>query len=263
MKNIPIIFSAPMVNGLIREARGAGDGKTQTRRVAWRDALFGLQDYASEQLEEIELKGWDAVGEGNEGLLRVYKPTAWQRVKPGDRLWVRESFRFTSWDEDGDFRVTYEADKSESKWLIVNDGDASQSLIERLCAKLDRIGVQCNDVGYESTAALGITPCIHMPRWASRLTLCVTGVKVERLQDISAADAIAEGLIKLPATGRYVVERGAQYLGFADRNHKRVFEYLWDSIHGPGSWDVNPEVVAISFTVHNSNIDALPTTAVA
>lgn len=83
-------------------------------------------------------------------------------------------------------------------------------------------------------------PSIHMPRWFSRLTLAVTGVKVERLQEISRADAISEGCDGTPG-------------------HDTVCDYseLWDGLHGPGSWDANPWVVAITFIVHHRNIDAM------
>jgi hypothetical protein len=75
-----------------------------------------------------------------------------------------------------------------------------------------------------------------MPRWASRLTLIVTNIHVQRLQDISEEDAKAEGCNE------------------ASQVH---FAYLWEGINGPGSWAENPFVCAISFEVHKVNIDAL------
>lgn len=80
---------------------------------------------------------------------------------------------------------------------------------------------------------------MHMPRWASRLTLTVSDVRVERLQDCTEADAIAEGVSASdhwPATMAY--------------------RDLWDRINGPGAWDTNPWVAAYSFTVRQGNIDA-------
>jgi hypothetical protein len=75
-----------------------------------------------------------------------------------------------------------------------------------------------------------------MPRWASRITLKVTGVKVERLQEISEEDAKAEG-VKRPV--KVCDDDGTSYTdGFGD---------LWESIHGPGAWEKNPWVAAISF----------------
>lgn len=93
-------------------------------------------------------------------------------------------------------------------------------------------------------------PSIHMPRWASRLTLRVTGVKVERLQDISEDDARAEGLSWVAPT--YGVPGLA---GSWQGSSVAAFASLWDSIHGPGSWEANPWVAAISFDVIKSNID--------
>lgn len=85
------------------------------------------------------------------------------------------------------------------------------------------------------------TPSIHMPRWASRITLEVTGVRVERLQDISEADALAEGvaceLVDSYARARPQNPRPA---GFAYRD-------LWESINGPDSWLANPWVWVVEF----------------
>lgn len=228
MTDRPIIFSAPMVRALL-----AGQ-KTQTRRVAWRDAGFGLQDFASEQLEDMDLRGWDVVGEGDEGLFRVYKPTPWQKVKLGDRLWVRESVHV---DDD---QYSYMADHS---------GDPK---------------------------GLGWRPSIHMPRTASRLTLVVTGVKIERLHDISETDAFAEGVETdawdmAPVAKRYGTDDG-WFVGWsmgvqepsisvdAGEVCRKSFASLWNSINGPTAWDENPFVVAVSFEVVSANISAMPVT---
>lgn len=80
-------------------------------------------------------------------------------------------------------------------------------------------------------------PSIHMPRSLSRITLEVTGVRVERLQDISEADAQAEGAEPMALDD----------LGNTWRTHKRGYQSLWESINGPGSWDANPWVWVIEF----------------
>lgn len=90
-------------------------------------------------------------------------------------------------------------------------------------------------------------PSIHMPRWASRITLEITGVRVERLQSISPNDASREGLIKLPATGRYCLNQGDQYFGGASHDAREVFSWLWESIYGAESWQSNPWVWVIEF----------------
>lgn len=91
------------------------------------------------------------------------------------------------------------------------------------------------------------TPSIHMPREHSRLTLEVTGTKLERLQDISEEDARAEG-VEPKIDGKHgTTEPGFEYrVGFA---------LLWNSLHGPDAWERNDEVIALSFRVHRCNVD--------
>lgn len=79
-----------------------------------------------------------------------------------------------------------------------------------------------------------LAPSIHLPRWASRLTLEVTDVRFDRLQMIRNADIRAEGF------GSPV-----------------EMQALWDALHGDGSWRANPEIVALTFTVHRTNIDQM------
>ena len=86
----------------------------------------------------------------------------------------------------------------------------------------------------------GWKPSIHMPRWASRLTLEITEVVVERLQDISNEDAVEEG-IGTPRDLRYAIQDG--------------FRPLWESINGTGSWAKNPWVWVVKFTAHPINVD--------
>lgn len=137
---------------------------------------------------------------------------------PGDRLWVRETFakidgQTQPWIET-DYRATY--------------------------THGDRLG-----------DSLGIkkrwTPAIHMPRAASRITLDVTGVRVERLQDISEADARAEGIVEhqtlRPGTRACNVDGGIMHAC----GPVLVYRDLWNSINGPGAWDANPFVWCVSF----------------
>ena len=78
-------------------------------------------------------------------------------------------------------------------------------------------------------------PSIHMPRWASRITLEVTGVRVERLQDISEEDAKAEG------------SKIMNHDDIGWHSYQRGFQTLWESINGPGSWDADPWVWVVEF----------------
>ena len=144
---------------------------------------------------------------------------------PGDRLYVREAIDKAS-DRDGVFyRADYEA----------QHGDAT---------------------------GLGWRPSIHMPRWASRLTLTVTEVRVQRLQEISAGDSIAEGVEceTCTAMGQSACHgRGCFARSFACRTASSIDAYrtLWNSLHGPDAWDANPWVVALTFNVKRGNIDQI------
>jgi hypothetical protein len=91
-------------------------------------------------------------------------------------------------------------------------------------------------------------PSIHMPRWASRLTLDVSAVRVQRLQEISSADAIAEG-IPAPAN--------SSTIDCETPDPRDAFRSLWESIHGKGAWEANPWIAAVSFSVHQINVDQL------
>lgn len=238
----PIIYSAPMVRALL-------DGrKTMTRRLAWR---------------------WRLHDDGT-GRSADHGRTVWQKVQPGDRLWVREAWRPASWDEDGDFWIEYVADGKRSEAFYNDDTD---DLSERVCAELDRRGVKIDENGYyelDDDTKPRIRSPIHMPRWASRMTQIVTAVKIERLQDISEADAIAEGLKGLTKDGRLVKYGipdsdglpGRDDIGWAwehwNADPRVAYRHLWEQIHGAGSWDANPFVVALTFETHQVNIDAMP-----
>ncbi|NUB05871.1 hypothetical protein FW320_06730 [Azospirillum sp. Vi22] len=150
------------------------------------------------------------------------------KVQPGDRLWVRENFQLLSW---GDYEVTR-----------YQPCDVRYAATDTL-AKADR-----EIRGYPWR------PSIHMPRWASRITLIVEGVRFQRLQDISEFDARAEGA-ELCANGWWF-DRNPILAGSDARG---AFYCLWNSLHDkPGErWEDNPEIVALTFAVHRSNIDKL------
>ena len=101
-------------------------------------------------------------------------------------------------------------------------------------------------------------PSIHMPRWASRITLEITGVRVERLQDITEEDAIAEGIYEDQVIvgahcngGTHTEVRGSRFFGTDDNEGFEfaagAYKALWDSIYGRDSWDKNPWVWVVEF----------------
>lgn len=94
---------------------------------------------------------------------------------------------------------------------------------------------------------------IHMPRWASRMTLDLTDVRVERVQDISEEDAVAEGCQAVGAG--LCTEDPDDYMGCLSA--RTAYAALWDSINGPGSWGENPWCWSLHFHVHKQNVDAL------
>lgn len=107
-------------------------------------------------------------------------------------------------------------------------------------------------------------PAIHMPRWASRLTLEITDVRVQRLQDISEEEAIAEGVCSFQEAN----DRPGSWEGLSQKNRnglvrayygsaRKAYSALWESINGQDSWDTNPWIVALTFKVHKDNIDAV------
>ncbi len=96
-------------------------------------------------------------------------------------------------------------------------------------------------------------PSIHMPRWASRLTLELTDLRIQRLQDISEGDARAEGC------GQYTSQTVLQWPFNPDDkgSYRAGYRELWASLHEADSWEANPEIVAFSFRVHRQNVDAM------
>lgn len=150
----------------------------------------------------------------------------------GDRLWVREAHALVP-------ASAYRC--SEGVEQAINPGDNDRAAIYR--AGFDR-----------STSGIRWRPSIHMPRWASRLTLIVTDVRVQRLQEISEGDAKAEGAVPMAMDdeGKFYLRescQGGTYLcGFAG---------IWAHIHGPDAWDANPWVCAITFDVKRGHIDRI------
>ncbi len=127
---------------------------------------------------------------------------------PGDRLWVREAHRLLS------------------------------CTCTEMCRVPQHVWYEADSSGYEGADMERLRPSIHMPRWASRLTLEITDVRVQRLNEISEEDSVAEGCMK-----------GDEIIGVKDPASARIrFHYLWESINASRApWESNPFVWAVSF----------------
>lgn len=214
MADRPILYQGPMVRTQLEDRKG------QTRRLPTRLTGFGkITEFGSS-----DTKGYDWHFRDKAGRWHDLKHNELMAVLPwhaGDRLWVKETYRFGRGydgvkprDVPGHLaRVWYEADGEPSR-------HAGQKRVS-----------------------------IHMPRWASRMTDIVTDVRVQQLQEISEDDARAEGACSADfATGREVLDPA---LG----SYRLHYRQIWGDINGAGSWDANPWVVAISFRVVKRNID--------
>jgi hypothetical protein len=102
-----------------------------------------------------------------------------------------------------------------------------------------------------------VVPSIHMPRRLSRLTLEITGVRVERLQDISEADCWAEGIEAVDGMFDSEIPAIAKRIGCSFEDAKPTYACLWESINGHGAWSANPFVWVLEFRAHKLNVDDL------
>ncbi len=229
MKERPILFSAPMVRAILNGS------KTQTRRVAPISSL-DIRQHAEGMVTwrvafSKPIKGTLASHRGGkfstDQACRIVASQFSRYGQPGDRLWVRETFQplFAEGAEHGDndwqtgrgYAVSYPATDGIHEFV-----DADDNFTDRCW------------------------PSIHMPRWASRITLEVTGVRVERLQEISEADAISEGIERSYDQWRdYRTDQAVNYPSAATPIES--YRTLWEQINGSGSWDTNPWVWVVEF----------------
>lgn len=201
MKEKPILFSPHMVGAIIK------GNKTQTRR-----AIKPQPDIKKISENEYSVK-WDKgrhffFGTGDMKAIKdkwLRLPSFCPYGKPGDELWVRETFSYTQIDGLVNNRIYYKAGNNP---------------------------FEINDPIWR--------PCIHMPRWASRIQLLIRDIRIEQVQDISEGDAEAEGVF-------YDLDEHA----FPPFPARDAFSMIWDNINlkrGLG-WDINPWVWVIDFEV--------------
>lgn len=221
VKERPIIFSSEMVRAIL-EGR-----KTQTRRVIKPQPVWKYPgNYERGHVMSFNRGVWHAtVGFGMACESHAFENCPYG--KPGDRLWVRETWIPDPTDDD-----TWD-------YYCFSDGR-----IMNLNA-LPRRYKNPSHVIYKSTwGNLGLKwkKSIHMPRWASRITLEITNVRVERLQDIRLKDIYAEGLNdNIDIVGHKVDKR---FFGYY------LFKELWNSINDKKyPWESNPWVWVIEFNL--------------
>ena len=196
----PILFSAPMILALL-----AGT-KTQTRRL-----LYAMRTASRATCFDMRYPPPPEVPP----VGQCWTLSDWRRAKPGDRLWVRETW--------GTCEIFDDAAPRDLPSFAPIKYYADQKIVG-------------------ATAGYGLMlkarPSIHMPRRFSRILLEIVAVRVERLQDISEADAMAEGV-------HYSLLEKIQ--AGQDRWARHAYKKLWETINGSDSWDLNPWVWVVEF----------------
>jgi len=230
MKELPILFCAPLVRAIL------SGQKTVIRSAVKHDPV-----------NVIALIGRDDKPKNKFGLCLTHhnvinKHYSCPYGKPGDRLWVRETWADVNmygapalaYRADGDIRNLME-EKS-----FLNDSGAFNYDDPR--SKPYQFGCWVDDL--ISGAEASWRPPAHMPRWASRILLEITDVHVEKLQDISEEQVIAEGIgvsICQPHLETSPTRHPSKLTAVHD------FPGHWDSINGAGTWDSNPWVWVVEF----------------
>lgn len=218
MAELPILFSAPMVRATLAST------KSQTRRAVKHPAIATLS---------FIVDCGDGWWGDEEGEVQVRCPYG----QPGDRLWVRETY--FAW---GRWETRFSAKKGRDEWHFVDMTlEAGKSYLYAAN------GLQPQPMGGKRHKG-GVTPtwwkrpAIFMPRAACRISRELTGVRVERLQDISEADALAEGIVA--TRDGYGLPDGSH---FHCVDPRESYWSLWEHINGAGSVEANPWVWVVEF----------------
>lgn len=212
MKEIPILFSTPMVEAILENHKIQTRRIVKTKQKGWDCQImeFAKSETFSESFLEKsiasislqkELVGFHAFFTDNESDHKIGIKCLYGQ--PGDLLWVREK---------------WENESNGGKWINFYAGNVEVK----------------NNKAYERLTKW--KPSIHMPKAAARIWLQVEEIRVERLQDITEEDAIAEGI--------EVFEKGTDWM-----EARFGFEILWDKINGLDAWDKNPWVWVVKFKI--------------
>lgn len=222
-KERPILFSGPMVRAIL-------DGRKTVTRRPIKPSMRGFD--VSFELHQQDDGSWRPMHTFDESCMDdqgTEHPVVCPFGKPGDRLWVRETWYCDHFEVmRGPYLKPADLDVTEAR----DDGT--------LVYAADGL------TPYEAEQPVW-KPSIHMPRWASRILLQITDVRVERLQDISGHQALAEGVRLCSDHAEcgdwYHVEGIETY----SADPRKSFELLWTGINGADSWSVNPWVWAVEF----------------
>ena len=236
MTDRPIIFSGPMVRALL-----AGH-KTQTRRLLKPQPVCDHKFWPGDATRMVIDEDGAHCAVCGAGVQLAHRRKSGVRGIPvrfavGDRLYVRETWQ-------------------------VRGLAFGRPIADSRMAAPSAFHYAANDNGAWKTYWGGWRSPIHMPRWASRLTLDVTGVRIERLNDLTEADAFAEGVGSWSIEGEPFdkppsAEDCAIFTRIKYGTGVRGFSHIWDTINGTDAWSRNPFVIVVAFTVHQQNIDHL------
>lgn len=238
-KERPILFSAPMVRAIL-------DGtKTQTRRIMkpqpasveyWLHGEASNRHEGVPTMRDADGRGWAMCGPyrcpyigegqyaGKDG--RLANSHVDDHSERHSRLWVRETWMpFETNLCRGSVTIGYRASNEVRPDGVSHEEFGASSLFQRPDAEIEDFAADIKRMEAEGDRW---RPSIFMPRWASRITLEIVSVRVERLRSICHNDCLAEGLPNGP-------------------HRQRAYWNLWDSINGPGSWAANPWVWVIEF----------------
>lgn len=240
MKERPILFSGLMVRAIL-----AGQ-KCATRRIIKpQPPSYGISPFRIAHSDDVESVGKWLWLDRREPTKTVGDPIACPYGQPGDRLWVREACYVHH--AHGQHRADGERWGPWSGLPSTLSPDGTQ--------------IAYYKEGFDRSQPGRWRPSIHMPRWASRITLEIESVEVQRLQDMTEADAIEEGATTLAEDSDFMEQRYQLYL---DRWHKwrldgqvgrepvgptklEMFQDLWLEINGDDAWRDNPAVWVVKF----------------
>jgi hypothetical protein len=249
MKERPIIFSGESVRAIL-------DGrKSMTRRV--------LKIQPPTQWDEVKpiygsngagIIAWDfysSLNRYDHGYLKDSFPYG----HIGDRFWVRETWKPGAWRNDGRVAIDYQASPELTHTPWVSIGEQAIQFIPKWLDEVAKSGLEPNSDGrYEwesGKSPLKWKSPIFMPRWASRIILEITDIRVEQLQDITEEDARAEGVIDGGCLN--CGEHEPCGCGNPMPDARDAYVSIWNTLNAKRGypWESNPWVWAISFKVVN------------